>query len=60
MKVITSTDYAVIDNIAEKYNIETAVFTHSEKGGPLFKTLLDHWAPVYRDKYFAILKKPGG
>jgi len=53
-----SDDYAVIDSIAQKYGITSAIISEVAIGVPLYETLARNWEVVYQDGYFGILKKP--
>ncbi len=57
-KVMTSSDYNFIMNMADKYGISTAVASGRDYDLPLFKLLSQHWARIYEDRYFRIYKKP--
>jgi hypothetical protein len=57
---LQSDDYGVIDSIAVKYNINTAVIARREMDIPLFQTLTKYWQRVYADRNFIILRKPAG
>ena len=54
----STTDIDVVNNIADKYHARTAVFSGPDYNSQLFQTLAPRWPMVYRDKYFAVFKKP--
>jgi len=54
--VINSRDPNVINGIATKYGVKTAVASSRDYGLPLFQALGQYWKPVYKDEYFTIFK----
>jgi hypothetical protein len=55
--VIQSLDYEEILKIANKYEMNAAVFSGRERKLPVYKTLASRWDPVYWDEYFIIMKR---
>jgi hypothetical protein len=53
-----STDYELIKGIADKYDIDRALFSGDDENLPLSQTLLKRWQLVYADEYFYILSRP--
>lgn len=54
----TTTNIDTINNIAQKYNARTAVFSGPDYESSLFQTLAPKWKLAYRDKYISVFKRP--
>ncbi|MCP4568914.1 MAG: hypothetical protein GY841_15165 [FCB group bacterium] len=58
-RAMAADDIVVIEEIAARYDINTAVVSGDDFKFPLFITISENWKAVYQDKYFVIFKKPG-
>lgn len=58
LTAMRSDSLAIIDDIAAKYRIETAIISNKEFDSPLFKALQNEWTEVYRDTRVVVMKRP--
>jgi hypothetical protein len=56
-RLLTCTDPQILDQITDRYGIQTVVMYIFENDYPVYRTLIDHWTPVYQDRYFTVFKK---
>jgi len=58
VRAMASDDYGVILQIAEKYEINTAVAAQRDLQVPIFQVLSSRWPVAYKDRFFVIFANP--